>query len=96
MNQVISCHLRVIYVSIFQQTACILNSLHPTVNCGHGIRYCCRSTFLELGVYCLTRVSFYEWSPHNLEKVELLNVIQSKKKPILLLHVNNSNHDIRR
>ena len=51
MNQVISCHLRLIYVFIFQQTASILNSLHPTIHCGHGIHYCCRSTFFELGVY---------------------------------------------
>ena len=46
-KQVISCHLRLIHVFIFQQTASILNSLHPTVHCGHGIHYCCRSTFFE-------------------------------------------------
>ena len=53
-NQVISCHLRLIYVLIFQQTASILNSLHPTVHCGHGIHYyCCRSAFFQLGVYTI-------------------------------------------
>ena len=51
-SQVISCHLRLIYVFIFQQTASILNSLHSTVHCGHGIHYHCRSTFFELKLYC--------------------------------------------
>ena len=50
-TQAISCHLRLIYVFIFQQTASILNLLHPTVHCGHGIHYCCRSTFLIRYMY---------------------------------------------
>ena len=58
-NQVISCHLRLIYVFIFQQTASVLNSLHPTVHSGHGIHYCCRSTFFELGVCMSVCVCVY-------------------------------------
>ena len=43
-------HLR-FFIFIFQQTASILNALYPTIHCGHGIHYYCRSTFFELGVY---------------------------------------------
>ena len=52
-NQVISCHLRLIYVSIFRQTASILNSVHPTVHCSHGIHYCCRSTIFWIRCICV-------------------------------------------
>ena len=50
---VISCHLRLIYVFIFQQTTSILNSLHSfiTPHCVHGIHYYCKLTFFKLGVY---------------------------------------------
>ena len=41
----------IVYVFIFEQTLSILNSLHPTVHCGHGIHYSCKSTFFELRVY---------------------------------------------
>ena len=84
-NQVISDRLRLIYVFIFQQTASILNSLHPTVHCGHGIHYCCRSTSFELGVHKKRWTDRFDRILQMLRNIRRFLTLVSKVMPISCL-----------